>query len=347
MNEARFMRRAIELAADHRTHPNPRVGAVIVDDRGEILGEGGHIRAGTDHAEVVALHAAGGRAPGATMFVTLEPCSHHGLTPPCTDAIIDSGVSRVVVGVVDPDDRVTGSGIEQLEQAGIAVEVGLLAEESEGVDPGYFHQRRSGMPLVVLKTAMTLDGSIAAQDGTSQWITSEEARADAHRLRAKADAVVVGAGTLRTDDPLLTVRHGDTSHQPVPVIVAGLGDLPQESKVWSRSPLVISAIEREIPSGELILVEGEDARPDPVESARALASRGLYDLLLEGGAGLAGAWWRAGVVTSGVFYVGAKIGGGAGAGPLAGAFSTLTDADSVNIRDMRSVGGDLRIEFDR
>ena len=196
-----LMQMAIKAAAPTRPHPNPRVGAVVVDVGGIVLSVGAHFGPGQAHAEVVALEQAGERTPGATMFVTLEPCAHRGKTPPCTTALIEAGISRVVVGAVDPDPRVAGKGIEELEAAGIEVEVGLLAAEVHALDPGYFRHRSTGQPAVTLKSAATLDGQVAADDGTSQWITSESTRQDGHALRAAADAVMVGAGTLLADDP--------------------------------------------------------------------------------------------------------------------------------------------------
>ena len=178
------MQRALELAATHHPHPNPRVGAVVVDESGEPVGEGAHEGPGEAHAETIALKQAGAKARGSTLYVTLEPCTHFGNTAPCVTAIVTAGVSRVVVGAVDPDERVNGTGISWLRDARIEVDSDVLAEEVVALDPGYFHHRRTGLPRVTLKLAMTLDGSIAARDGSSQWITSEEARADSHLLRA-------------------------------------------------------------------------------------------------------------------------------------------------------------------
>ena len=347
MGDARHMRRAIELAADHRTHPNPRVGAVIVDVSGQVVGEGAHEGVGLPHAEVLALEQAGDLARHSTLYVTLEPCSHQGRTPPCVEAVIGAGVAKVVIGAIDPDPRVFGKGVSRLREAGVEVETGLLEREAEAVDPAYFHHRRTGLPLVTLKLAMTLDGSVAAADNSSQWITSEEARRDAHLLRAASDAVVVGAGTLRNDDPLLTARLEDIDIevQPVPVIVAGSKPIPDESRVWDRSPLVVSTGPLDVPSGEVIVVDGEGDRPDPRAAAQALAERGLLEVLLEGGPHVAGAWWRAGVIDRGVFYVGALMGGGRGLAPLEGDFATMAESRPVNITDVRMVGPDMRIEF--
>lgn len=342
------MRRALELARSHRPHPNPRVGAVLVGPDGEIIGEGAHEAMGKPHAEAIALNEAGDAARGSTLYVTLEPCNHRGHTPPCVEAIVASGVSRVVVGTEDPDPRVSGSGVEALRAAGIEVTQGVLAEEAETVDPSYFRHRRTGMPTVTLKYAMTLDGSIAAADGSSRWVSSAAAREDAHRLRAEVDAVVVGAGTLRSDDPSLSVRlDGYAGPQPVPVVIAGTEELPKQAAIWERSPLVIAASQRSIPSGQLVVVAGDGDLPDPVAAARAIADQGHLDLLLEGGSGLAGAWWRAGVVGRGVIYLAAKLGGGIGITPLDGVFARLEQATEVLITDVRSLDGDYRIDYER
>lgn len=348
MIDTRPMRRALELAGSHRPHPNPRVGAVVISEAGDILGEGAHEVPGRPHAEVVALQEAGERARGATLYVTLEPCTHHGRTPPCVTAILDSGVSKVVVGAGDPDARVSGSGVSTLRDAGVEVVEGVLGEEAEAVDPAYFRHRRTGLPRVTLKYAMTLDGAIAAADGSSRWVSSERAREDAHRLRAAMDAVVVGAGTVRRDDPRLTVRLDDyDGPQPRAVIVAGRGELPREAVIWDREPLVVSDRRREIPAGEIAVVTGTGGVPDPAAAAGAIAEHGYLDLLLEGGAGVAGAWWRAGVVTRGVAYLAAKIGGGRGISPLGGTFPTIGEVSEVEITGVRSLGADYRVDFER
>lgn len=341
-----MMERALGLASKHRTHPNPRVGAVLVDPSGSVVGEGFHSGPGSDHAEVVALRQAGRKAGGATMYVTLEPCVHHGRTPPCVDAIVTAEVAHIVVGTLDPDSRVSGSGISALIDAGVKVTAWDSPARAESIDPGYFQHRRTGLPRVILKYAMTLDGSVAATDGSSQWITSPEAREDAHRLRSEVDAVVVGAGTLRADDPLLDVRlDGYEGHQPRPVVVAGNKPLPGGARLLQRKPLLIRTSDGPTWEGvESIVVEG-DAAPDPKAAAAAIADHGYLDVLLEGGSTLAAAWWNAGLVNAGFVYVGAKIAGGPGVAPLAGDFRSIADASAIEIVDVRSVGSDVRIEF--
>lgn len=342
------MRRALELAAGHRPHPNPRVGSIVVASHGEVVGEGAHVAAGEDHAEIAALRAAGEQAAGSTLYVTLEPCSHHGRTPPCVDTIIENRVGRVVIAAGDPDRRVSGEGVRALRSAGIEVLQGVLEEAARVSDPGYFHHRETGLPRVIFKYAMTLDGSVAASDRTSRWITSPEARDDAHRLRSESDAIVVGAGTLRSDDPRLDVRlRGYEGPQPRPIVVAGGGPLPEEAALWGRNPLVISPVHRELPAGELAIVASSESRPGPKSVCEALVERGYLDVLLEGGPTLARSWLEAGVISAGVVYVGAKLGGGRGIPPLAGVFETIDEAMAVSVVGVRSLGDDLRVDFER
>jgi len=339
------MRRALELAKLHRPHPNPRVGAVILDAGGRVRGEGAHAGPGTPHAEVIALEAAGDAARGGTVIVSLEPCSHHGHTPPCTEALIGSGVRTVVFGAIDPDPRVAGTGAARLEQAGLEVIGSVLDAEAEAVDPGYFHHRRTGRPLVTLKAALTLDGQTAAADGTSQWITGPEAREDAHRLRATADALLIGAGTLLTDDPALDVRlEGYDGPQPRPVVIAGRRALPSKARIRERNPLVIATAETGWPD-EVLVTAGPDGRPDLSMALAAIGDTGLLDVVVEGGASLAGALWARGLVNRGVFYLAGRIAGGQGLGVFETTWATLDDSRAVEIIDVTRLGPDLRIDW--
>lgn len=333
------MQRAIALAASHHPHPNPRVGAVLVDADGAVVAEGAHRRPGEPHAEPLAIGAAGPRARGATLYVTLEPCAHRGRTPPCTTAIVDAGIERVVFGAADPDELVDGRGLEALCAAGIDVVTGILAAEVEATDPGYFHHRRTGRPLITLKVAATLDGQVAAADGTSRWITGEEARTDAHRLRAASDAVVVGAGTLRIDDPLLDVRlPGYTGPQPRPVVVAGRRPLPLSRRVYSREPIVYRLDAADVPGD----IEAADV-PDLATMVKDLGARQFLDVLVEGGPTLARSLLDEGLVDRLVMYLAPALAGGIGTPMFSGAFATLTDATRLVIDDVARVGGDLRI----
>ena len=326
-SDADHMRRAASLAADVRgtTAPNPWVGSVVVSGQdAELRFFGATAPPGGPHAEVTAMAQAGPEhTRGATLFTTLEPCVHHGRTPPCTDAIIEAGVTRVVVAVLDPDENVAGRGIAALEAAGIEVTVGVGADEvSEQLAP-YLKHRTTGQPWVVLKMAASLDARTAAPDGTSRWITSEEARHDVHRLRARSDAVLVGAGTVRADDPELTVRLGDgeVHRQPLRVV---LGTAPPGAKVHPALEL----------SGDLDDVLTE------------LGQRGVLQLLVEGGARVAHDFHAAGLVDRYVLYLAPVLFGGDDgrpifAGPGAG---TIGDVWRGRLVSVERLGDDLRVE---
>jgi diaminohydroxyphosphoribosylaminopyrimidine deaminase/5-amino-6-(5-phosphoribosylamino)uracil reductase len=322
------MTRAIELGASVRasTPPNPWVGCVLETTDGAVF-EGATQPAGGAHAEALALAAAaaaGADTTGATAWVTLEPCSHHGRTPPCADALIAAGVRRVVVALADPDPKVDGRGLERLRAAGIEVAVGVGAAAAADDLAPYVHQRRTGRPWVVLKLAASLDGRTAAPDGTSQWITGPQARADAHRLRAESDAVLVGAGTVRADDPSLTVRDAPAPRgDPVRVV---LGTAPAAAKVHP-------CLER---SGDLPSVLDE------------LGALGHLQVLVEGGAHVAHAFHHAGLVDRYVLYLAPALFGGDDArglfaGPGAPTMGALTRG---RIRTITPLGDDVRIELD-
>ncbi len=337
---------AIRLARQFRPHPNPRVGAVIVDQHGQLVGEGAHAGQGFPHAEVIAIAAAGERSVGSTMYVTLEPCNHTGETGPCASAIISAGIMNVVVGVQDPDHRVAGAGVAALRAAGISVEFDASAPGLRNLDPGYFHHRKTGRPRFTLKTALTLDGQVAAKDGSSQWITGEEARLDGHRLRAEADAVLVGAGTLLADDPCLDVRlPGYEGPQPRPIVIAGHRRLPETAQIFGRNPVVVSCGAIAQPGEELIVLSGEDGRPDLVMAAASLGRAGWVDVLVEGGPTLAGEFLAAGLIDRGVWYLASKLAGGIGHAAFSRDFERLSDTRPVEIVDVRKVGADLRVEF--
>jgi len=330
MDDVELMRRAMALAAAVRstTAPNPWVGSVVVPAEPSGSGggpsfEGATAPPGGPHAEVVALAAAGDAARGATLYVTLEPCAHHGRTPPCTAAIIEAGVARVVVGVEDPDPLVAGRGIAALRDAGIDVTVGVAAGEvAEQLAP-YLKHRRTGQPWVVLKMAASLDARTAAPDGTSRWITGEAARHDVHVLRSRSDAVLVGAGTVRADDPELTVRlHDGLDHaQPLRVV---LGQAPPAARVQPALEL----------SGEL-----DDALSE-------LGRRGVIQLLVEGGAAVAHEFHAAGLVDRYVLYLAPVFFGGDDARPLfAGpGAGTIGDVWRGRLVSVERLGEDLRVE---
>ncbi|HEY1733409.1 MAG TPA: bifunctional diaminohydroxyphosphoribosylaminopyrimidine deaminase/5-amino-6-(5-phosphoribosylamino)uracil reductase RibD [Acidimicrobiales bacterium] len=304
------------------TAPNPWVGCVVVTADGARF-EGATAPPGGAHAEVAALRQAGDRARGATLFTTLEPCAHVGRTPPCTDAVIAAGVARVVVGVLDPDEHVAGRGVARLREAGVTVDVGIGAAAVDEQLAPYLKHRRTGRPWVVLKLAATMDGRTAAPDGSSQWITGDDAREDAHRLRARSDAVLVGAGTVRADDPALTVRlDPPPARQPLRVV---LGAVPDGAKVRPAVEL----------SGDLGTVLDE------------LGRRGVLQVLVEGGAAVAHDFHAQGLVDRYVLYLAPALFGGDDGRPLfAGpGASTMADLWRGTLVSVAQLGADLRLEL--
>ncbi len=322
------MRRAIALAdlGLGSTSPNPIVGCVIVGPDGSVVGEGHHVRAGESHAEVIALRDAGGQAFGATAFVTLEPCRHTGRTPPCTRALIDAGVARVVFAVADPDP-VAGHGADDLRAAGVLVQEGLLAEEAARSNAAWLHHARTGRPFVTWKYAATLDGRVAAADGTSRWITGEAARHDVHLLRARSDAIVVGTGTVLADDPRLDVRLPDRPASTGPLrVVVGRRELPPTAKVLDDSAPTVVLTDH-----------------DPKSVLAYLGDRDIVSVLLEGGPTLAGAFVAAGMVDRVVAYLApALLGAGSPALGDAG-IETLAGVLRLHIDAVDVIGDDIRI----
>jgi diaminohydroxyphosphoribosylaminopyrimidine deaminase / 5-amino-6-(5-phosphoribosylamino)uracil reductase len=360
--DANRMRRALELAARGRglVSPNPMVGAVVVQG-GEIVGEGWYEGPrGRPHAEVHALREAGDRTRGATLYCSLEPCDHHGSTPPCTEAVIASGVSRVVAGAGDPNPIVNGRGFARLRAAGIDLTEGVLAEDAHRLNEAFERHVTKGLPFVTLKSAASLDGRTAAHDRSSKWITGEAARADAHRLRAAADAIVVGAGTVIADDPSLTVRlPGYAGGPPLRVVVDASGRIPAEARIFDdQAPTLVATGPRVDPkridawtsAGADVVVFEEDAQGRILlpELLSNLGKRDVQGLLVEGGATLAGSFVRDGLVDRVVLYLAAKLVGGADApGVLVGeGFTSIADALSLRIVSVDHIGEDLRVEAD-
>ncbi|MFI6082022.1 bifunctional diaminohydroxyphosphoribosylaminopyrimidine deaminase/5-amino-6-(5-phosphoribosylamino)uracil reductase RibD [Streptomyces sp. NPDC051217] len=351
------MRRAIELAARAlgATSPNPVVGCVILDAAGALAGEGLHQRAGGPHAEIHALREAGDRAAGGTAYVTLEPCDHTGRTGPCAQALIRAGVARVVYAVGDPNPQATG-GADTLRAAGVHVEQGLLAEEAEAGNAAWLTSVRLGRPHVLWKYAATLDGRIAAADATSRWITSAESRADVHRLRAEADAVVVGSGTARADDPHLAVRDVAGAVQPLRVVIdtEATAVRPGARVLDGTAPTLIAVAE----DADTTHLKAAGPGGEPVDVVRLpraerglsvpalladLHARGVRSVLLEGGPTLAGAFVAAGAVDKVVGYLAPVL---LGAGPAAlgdAGITTLARALRLRMTETVRVGPDLRI----
>ena len=339
------MRRAIVLAGSVRTMtaPNPWVGAVVVPKGTTDRFEGATAPPGGAHAEVAALEAAGEKARGGTLYTTLEPCSHQGRTPPCVDAVLKSGIERVVVGILDPDPQVAGRGARLLEDGGVEVEIGVLAGEVEDLLAPYLKHRRTGRPWVVLKLAATLDGRIAAPDGSSKWITGEQARSDAHRLRAESGAVLVGAGTVRIDDPALTVRLALPSVDAELPAANALGGDEQEDQQAAQPLRVVLG---EAPSGARVHPALEMSG-DLGEILDELGKRGVLQLLVEGGARVAHSFHASRLVDRYVIYLAPSLFGGNDAlpmfsGPGEATVEELWRGDLVSVAQL---GSDVRIEL--
>lgn len=333
--EVAAMRRALDLARrpDAPVGPNPRVGCVLLTPAGDVVGEGYHRGAGQPHAEVDALSAAGDRAKGATAVVTLEPCNHHGRTGPCSLALRDAGIARVVYGQPDANPAAQGGG-ETLRTAGVDVEGGVLADEARTINPIWTFAIETGRPYVTWKFAATLDGRSAAADGTSRWITSPESRADVHRLRAECDVILVGTGTVLADDPRLTVRDAegrpaDRGSQPLRAVM-GLRDIPANAAVFDDAAETVRLLTR-----------------DPADALKRLAERDRQHVWLEGGPTLAGSFWRAGLVDRVVAYLApALLGDGRSALADAGV-RTITEAIRLELSDVTRVGSDVRLTATR
>ncbi len=352
-----FMKRALALAARGRTSPNPMVGAVVVRG-GKIVGEGYHPKAGELHAEVFALNQAGKLAKGADLYVSLEPCCHYGRTPPCTKAIIESGVRRVFAAMTDPNSLVCGKGIECLREAGIEVDIGLLGAEARKLNRAYVKRITSGQPFVLWKAAMTLDGKIAARTGDSRWITGERARKEVHRLRARFDAILVGIGTVLADDPELTVRGITGAVNPLRVIVDGNARIPPTAKALNSDAATVIVTRRDAPEDRLdalwsagvrvLGVRDVDGRIDLKYLMNELANMGVNSVLLEGGGELAASMIEAGLVDEGMIFIAPKIVGGREAKtPVEGTgIELMSQALGVSRPRARRFGDDIALEFE-
>lgn len=353
-----YMSRALQLAERglYTTDPNPRVGCVLVKD-GAVVGEGWHVRAGEAHAEINALAQAGDRAHGATAYVTLEPCCHHGRTPPCSAALIEAGVTRVVAAMVDPNPQVAGQGLAQLRAAGIAVEHGVMAAQAEALNPGFVMRMRKGRPFVRAKLAMSLDGRTAMASGESKWITGAAARADVQRLRARSGAIITGIGTVLADDPSLTVRLDDAgaepARQPLRVVLDPHLSLPPTARLLGLPgrTLVFTAVNDAAPRDQLvnagakvIRIAGHDEGLDLHAMLETLAGEQINEALLETGATLSGAMLRAGLIDELVIYMAPHLMGDGARGlfHLPG-LSEMKDRVALEIADIRAVGKDWRI----
>ena len=356
MSEARWMRHALSLAARARgrTAPNPMVGAVIVRD-GQVLAEGWHHAPGQAHAEVDALEKLGGRAPGATMYVNLEPCCHFGRTPPCTDAVLASGIRRVVVAMVDPDPRVSGRGISILRDHGVEVEVGLCEDEARRLNEAYLKASERKRPLVVCKAGATLDGRVASAAGESRWITGPEARAAAHRLRDELDAVLVGSGTLLADDPALNTRL-DGGRDALPVVLDTQLRCPPGARLLSagRRPLLLCAEDvlaqhpdraQALAADVIGLPRGADGRLDLVAALTTLLKRGVHSVLVEGGPTVHRALFDAGLVDRVELFLAPTVLAG-GPSWVGGPGWPLLGAPRLRLTDVQRRGEDLQLTLE-
>ncbi len=368
--DSHWMACALRLAERglYSTSPNPRVGCVLVRD-GKVVGEGWHQRAGEAHAETHALSAAGEEARGATAYITLEPCSHHGRTPPCTDALLAAGVKRVVAAVQDPNPQVAGAGIAKLRAAGIAAECGLMEAAARELNIGFFARMTRGTPWVRSKIAMSLDGRTALRNGTSQWITGKAARQDVQHWRARSCAVLTGIGTILADDPQLNVREVETSRQPLRVVLDSYLRLPVSARILhplpspsggelARGPaggeggvLVytatkdatkIAALEKA--GARVTVLPDANGRVDLSAALRDLAANGCNEVLVETGSALNGALLQAGLVDELVLYLAPQLLGDMARGMAQlGELMSLDQRIELDWQDVRQVGKDLRI----
>jgi diaminohydroxyphosphoribosylaminopyrimidine deaminase/5-amino-6-(5-phosphoribosylamino)uracil reductase len=357
--DAHYMARALELARKglYTTHPNPRVGCVIVRD-GQIVGEGWHVRTGEPHAEVHALRAAGENARGATAYVTLEPCSHHGRTPPCADALVNSGVARVVAAMQDPNPEVAGRGMQRLAQAGIAIHSGVLEGEARAINQGFLKRMEHGLPFVRVKLAMSLDGRTAMASGESQWITGPAARSAVQRLRARASVVLTGADTVLADGARLTVRADELgldaeqtalalSRPPLRVLIDGRLRVPLDAPFFKAGPALVAtcmAIEEQYANGpECLIVTGDDGLVDLRKLLVELANRGVNEVLVEAGPRLAGAFAQQGLVDEYQIFIAGKFLGSSARPLLDWPLTLMSEAPQLKIIEIRAVGDDWRV----
>ncbi|MCY1512751.1 Riboflavin biosynthesis protein RibD [compost metagenome] len=351
-----YMARALELARKglYSTHPNPRVGCVLVKD-GQVIGEGWHVRAGEPHAEVHALRQAGADALGATAYVTLEPCSHFGRTPPCANALIEAGVGRVVAAMQDPNPQVAGSGLQRIAEAGIAVQSGMLEAEAREINVGFIKRMETGLPFVRVKLAMSLDGRTAMASGESQWITGPAARRAVQRLRARSSVVLSGADTVLMDNARLNVRAEElglddeltalaAQRQPLRVLVDGRLRVPLDAPFYQAGPALVAscAADEGIATAghELLTLPGDDGHVDLRRLLAELGARGANEVLVEAGPRLAGAFARLGLVDEYRIFVAPRLLGSSARPLLELPLERMAEARELKIVDIRAVGED-------
>lgn len=349
---------ALRLAEQglYSTQPNPRVGCVIVKNN-QIIGQGAHLKAGEPHAEVFALREAGINAKDADAYVTLEPCNHHGRTPPCVDALIEAGVKRVVVAMQDPNPLVAGRGIKRLQAHGIQVETGLMEAEAFALNPGFISRMTHGLPYVRSKIAASLDGRTALKNGKSLWITGEAARLDVQHWRAQSCAIITGIGTVLADNPSMNVRLDNVARQPLRVIVDSQLQTPANCKIldvamMQSSPVVIAyaqdtsnkALALSATGAELLHLPDTNGRVDLVALLKYLSERGINEVLLEAGQGLNGAFLHANLIDEFIFYYAPKLMGADAKAMFAiPELTEMQQATDLQILDVRQLGQDIRL----
>ena len=347
-----WMARAMQLAKRglYTTTPNPRVGCVLVRD-GEVVGEGWHERAGEAHAEIIALRVAGERAKHATAYVSLEPCNHHGRTPPCVDALIAAGVTGVIAAMQDPNPMVSGQGLEMLRAAGIETRCGLMESEARELNQGFVSRMTRGRPFVRMKVAASLDGRTALKNGISQWITGPDARKDGHHFRARSCAIMAGIGTLKDDDPRLTVRDVPTTRQPARIVVDSKLQVPLAARIFDGGPVLIATAASDPEKtralhekgAEVFMVPNAEGKVDLPGLMRELAKREMNEILVESGNRLHGALLKAGLVDELLVYLAPHLLGDFGRGMFAlGELTALDQRFGLDIFDVQRVGNDWR-----
>jgi diaminohydroxyphosphoribosylaminopyrimidine deaminase/5-amino-6-(5-phosphoribosylamino)uracil reductase len=349
------MARALQLARKGliTTHPNPRVGCIITRN-GQVVGSGWHKKAGDAHAEINALHVAGDKARGGTAYVTLEPCSHSGRTPPCVEALISAQITRVVYAVEDPNPEVNGNGFHRLKQAGIEVQSGLMAADAEALNPGFLKRMRQGRPWVRVKLAQSLDGHIALANGSSQWISGSEARADVQNWRARSDVILTGIGTVLADDPSLNVRISKDARQPARVIVDSQWRMPVNARLLGLPGKVLIAglNEKPVPdalhetAAECLLLPACEGRVDLKAMLNELGKRGYNEVQVEAGATLCGSLIQQGLVDELLVYQAPIIIGGGAISPFAAPrLDNMDDRVHLEWVDSIRIGKDLRLRL--
>jgi diaminohydroxyphosphoribosylaminopyrimidine deaminase / 5-amino-6-(5-phosphoribosylamino)uracil reductase len=348
-----FMGRALELARRglYTTTPNPRVGCVVAAGDA-VVGEGWHEKAGLPHAEVLALAQAGARARGATLYVNLEPCSHHGRTPPCADAVIAAGITRVVAAMQDPSPQVAGAGFAKLQAAGIRVEPGLLEHEARELNIGFVSRVTRGRPWVRVKIAASLDGRTALANGRSQWITGEAARRDGHAWRARACAVLTGIGTVKDDDPRLTVRDVETPRQPLKVLIDSRLEVDPAARLFEEGRVLVVAAREDrdradvlrARGAEVIVIPNAQGKTELMSAMRELGRRGINELHVEAGTRLNGSLLREGCVDELLVYLAPGLIGDSGRGMFAlPEIAALDERIALELCSVERIGDDLRV----